>query len=396
MQAAQHMHKALLPTPEAAKTPKAELIVKVARAYGVSPLKQLAHIFPRMRGKDKMQSAEYYAMGLYHPKYSAEDRNTFVGQQGSLNLNLSLTPKHASTLRGLMASKTQYGLLLEKCGLAVTKTQAVVARGGRFGPVKTLSSPAKIADYLRSPDTLYPLFGKPCVGSRSIGSASIKEYNAENDLVVLGNGNVHAVQNFAKEVYNDFPLGFMFQDAVKQHPDMTAMTGEALGSIRIVTVNDGTGPQVLYTLWKIPSPAAMSDNFWQAGSMLCKVDEATGKTTTCIRGTGLDATNIAEHPVSKLPTIGFQLPFWEETKALAVAAHDHMPDIGVVGFDMGLSNDGPLVIESNYNPFHTLYQLATGEGIRNEKFMLIFDSIIAHQDKMGALKERIRQDNLGK
>ena len=46
---------------------------------------------------------------------------------------------------------------------------------------------------------------------------------------------------FAQEVFQDYPEGFLFQDAIVQHEDMTAMTGGTTGTIRVVTTRDANG-----------------------------------------------------------------------------------------------------------------------------------------------------------
>ena len=50
-----------------------------------------------------------------------------------------------------------------------------------------------------------------------------------------------------------------------------------------------------------------------------------------------------------------------------------------MGWDIGMGEDGPLIVECNMAPFHTLYQLSTGEGLLNPKLKPIFERIAARQ-----------------
>lgn len=143
-------------------------------------------------------------------------------------------------------------------------------------------------------------------------------------------------------------------------------TGDAVGTLRVVTLRDENGIAPLYAAWKIPSPKAMSDNFWQDGSMIAEVDNATGKLVKCKRGTGLAAEWIDAHPVNGQVFAGYQIPHWDAVKTLATQAHGLFPEFGVFGWDIAVAQEGPLIIECNANPFHTLYQLATGRGILND------------------------------
>jgi len=67
---------------------------------------------------------------------------------------------------------------------------------------------------------------------------------------------------------------------------------------------------------------------------------------------------IVAHPVSGKSIVGFTIPNWEAAKELAVKGHAMMPEMGVFGWDIGMAQDGPLVIEANVNPYHPIYQLA--------------------------------------
>ncbi|QQP41817.1 Hypothetical protein FKW44_016292 [Caligus rogercresseyi] len=76
--------------------------------------------------------------------------------------------------------------------------------------------------------------------------------------------------------------------ALTQHKALAKITGKAIGCVRIVTAMDTAEPRAVYSVWKIPSANAMSDNFWQDGSMLADLDLETGKVKACRMGKGLD------------------------------------------------------------------------------------------------------------
>ncbi|MFT5638696.1 MAG: hypothetical protein ACI861_001519, partial [Paracoccaceae bacterium] len=54
----------------------------------------------------------------------------------------------------------------------------------------------------------------------------------------------------------------------------------------------------------------------------------------------------------------------------------------LLGWDIGLSKNGPVIVECNTNPLHTLYQLATGEGLLNDRFAPVFEGIAKHKAAM--------------
>ena len=164
--------------------------------------------------------------------------------------------------------------------------------------------------------------------------------------------------------------------------------GDAIGTVRVVTVRDADLPRPLYALWKLPSPRAMSDNFWQEGSMVAEIADG-GLLGRCRIGTGLDGRWIEAHPVSGLRFDSFRVPHFDAALDTANRAHALFPEFGVIGWDIAIGPDGPVIIEANDNPFHGLYQLAYGRGIRNPEFTPVFDRTAERSEAMYARKKEL-------
>jgi hypothetical protein len=77
----------------------------------------------------------------------------------------------------------------------------------------------------------------------------------------LGNGRHVPLDAFCAEIVVGYPEGFIFQSVLAQHPEIEAIIGQSVGTMRVVTVRQGDQPEMLYTVWKVPSPEAMSDEF---------------------------------------------------------------------------------------------------------------------------------------
>ena len=355
------------------------MMVEVARKYGVSPLRQMRESFGLAMGKQRFQLHEYYTAGLYDPEISAEEKRQYVGLRASHNLNTRLGARGLVTMRSFAADKVLFTSLIRQLGFGTTQTQAVVSAVTRFGSIPTLETIGQLRRFLTE-RAQYPLFGKPQSFSGSYGSALL--LGVEGDMLVLGNGKRVALDGFCKEIIDQYGSGYLLQSALVQHPEMVALTGKAVGSLRVVTVRDSNRPQVLYSAWKIPAPDAMSDNFWQSGSMIAPVDAMTGKVGQARIGTGLDARDIDDHPVSGAQITGKQLPMWDRVRAMVCEAHAVVPEFGIVGWDVAIGPDRPMIIEHNADPFHTLYQLSHRRGINNPDFMPIFDRVSAYSKEL--------------
>ena len=382
--------KALLAPPANPIPPAAQAIVDVAKAHGVSPFRQMREMWSLRRSTGKIRSDEYHSTGVFNPDLSMEAKREFVGRTGSYQLNNRLSPSALTTMRIFVRDKVMYSALLDSLGVPTTRTQAVVHGDRTFGKLPVLRDPQTIADFMKN-DAVYPVFGKPCEGSQSVGSALIT--GCTGDMLTLGNGREVDLMGFAHELIEDYPEGFILQSAVDQHDALTSITGPAVGTLRVVTLRDENGAAPLYHVWKLPSPSAMSDNFWQAGSMIAEIG-ADGVVTRCKRGTGLAAEWIDTHPTSDQPIVGAQIPHWDAVLKLATDTHMLFPDFGVIGWDIAMGKDGPLVIECNANPFHMLYQLATGRGVMNADHMPRIEAAAAYSKKISDERNQLARDRM--
>ncbi|MHA7826322.1 MAG: sugar-transfer associated ATP-grasp domain-containing protein [Roseovarius sp.] len=365
---------ALLAAPARPKPPTSQLIVDVARNYGISPLRQFGELMRLCAGWRNMDFHEYYSNQVYRADLSTAEKMTYVGERGSMRLNLRMSPFAATQLRPFVRDKVLYGSVMTHLGFPVPLIQAVFSTERSYGNLATLGSVEQIEAFMTQ-DAVYPLFVKPEEGSGSVGSALILEFDQTARKLVLSNGKQIDLHSFAAEVAENYGEGFLFQTAVRQHETLNRVAGQAVGSIRVVTVHDGGTPSCLYALWKIPSPDAMSDNYWQPGSMLAEIDPVNGRLLQCRRGSGPDQELLEKHPVSEAVFAELQIPHWEALLDLTSRAHAMLPNFGVIGWDIAITDDGPLIIESNANPHHMLYQLATGRGVLNAEFEAVFERV---------------------
>ena len=359
----------------AAANNRTSLLQTVARKYKVSPFRQFADIHKLKKGVNCLNPREYYDLEVYRPDLTPAQKRAFVGERGSFKLNAELSPPNITQMRGFLSDKVAFTALLAQFGLRTTTTQAVFSANRNFGTLTTLRTADALRDWLQT-KARFPLFGKLISGAQAIGSVSISRI--EGDRAHLASGETVTLDQLIGEIIAEKDTGFIFQDVVEQHPEISARANtKSVSTVRVVTVMADGAPKVLYALWKVPGEKAMSDNFWQKGSMIGEVDPATGKVLTMRKGTGPETEWPATHPASGAELVGATLPEWQSVVDLALAAHGIFPINGILGWDVAISPDGARIIECNENPHHGLYQLATARGILNEAFTPVFDKIKA-------------------
>ena len=68
------------------------------------------------------------------------------------------------------------------------------------------------------------------------------------------------------------------------------------------------------------------------------------------------------HPVTRTYFNKFELPFWKETKKLVLDAALVNQNIKVVGWDVAITKNGPILVEGNRRPGFDLVQVLSKKG----------------------------------
>jgi hypothetical protein len=147
--------------------------------------------------------------------------------------------------------------------------------------------------------------------------------------------------------------GYVLQPHVRPHASLLPlMPGPGLGTVRVVSLLMRNGEVVMPASWiKIPAPAADCDDARLDGSLVGVVDVETGALRTPI---GVTAQRPVMHDVECHPTTGARfadatLPLWPEVLALVTRAARAFDMLPALGWDVAITPDGPLLIETNWH-----------------------------------------------
>lgn len=363
--------------PYGASIDEAKLAATVTSLTGKGPTRQALEILVARFGRQKMSVAEYYEYGLWRPQLARQEKAAFVSDVGSVALNLRLSPMNRTNLSGFTSNKLLTGLALRAAGLPMQTPRAVFGTGFAIRGVEQLGNAAEIAAWLRRDGSL-PAFGKPLHESLCIGAASLLFLEDNGKRVRFGDGKTVGIEVMAQEIASQFSRGYLFEPLIRQHPDVEALTGPAVGALRVVTLREPDGIQLLYVAQRLPAVGAMTDGAQlDAPFSEALVDAETGGYIR-VQNMGQMATERLERSnVTGKAFAGVTLPFVREALEVAKAAHGLLTGAGVLGFDIALSTDGPLINEINSNPFHSIYQRSSDRGLLNPEFRPRIEAAIA-------------------
>jgi len=331
------------------------------RHHGKGRLRQLAEMTALALPPHRMVPQEYYHYALFRRGFGPAERRQFLSDAAGTLLNRRLSPRGTGQHR-LLQDKLLTSHVLNSAGFPVVPVLAVYSAGGGFPGQRALGSAEAIATFLREEAEL-PIFGKPLVSSIGIGGASFVA-REPGGAIRLGDGRIFPAEALAAAIVRHYPGGYLFQPLIRQHPDAAAVTGPATGILRVVTLWEEGGPQILYTAQKLPSPGSMIDsNTESLGSGFALVDAVSGVILRAQSKLHLNLRALETSPVTGLPLVGHVLPDVAASVTLAREAHRLFPGHGLLGFDIPATGAGPVILEINTNPFHMLYQRAADRGI---------------------------------
>jgi hypothetical protein len=165
-------------------------------------------------------------------------------------------------------------------------------------------------------------------------------------------------------------IPLVVQQRLRPHPELAEITTGALPTCRVVSCLDENGePEVVAAMFRSSIGRNVTVDNMHAGGMGALIDIATG-TLGRASNLGGDARLgwFSVHPDTGAAIEGRVLPLWDEAKALAAAAHRHFDDRVVVGWDIAILGDGPILVEGNGNPDLDILQRFMPIGLREHRF----------------------------
>ena len=180
-----------------------------------------------------------------------------------------------------------------------------------------------------------------------------------------------------REVYDrlvTYPDGVV-EAFIKQHPDMCKLSPTSVNSLRFVTFSSNTKPvtpdgkmvDIAYSIVRFGREGAIVDNL-HSGGMVANVDLETG----CLATDGADRNGDlwVEHPDTGVTIKGFQIPYFHEACEMVKDAITTRKVEGYLGWDIAISETGPMLLEINARPGSDGLQTAPAQAKKGMKYLM--------------------------
>lgn len=162
-------------------------------------------------------------------------------------------------------------------------------------------------------------------------------------------------------------VNVIFQERINQHPLMSMLNPHSTNSLRIVTVNQSGNLALFATICRIGTKdSAERDNTCQGGIGVGVNDDGT------LMEYGVRKPQygglVKKHPDTGVDFSTFRIPYYKEAIEKAFEAHRLFPDIRSIGWDVAITEEGPIFIEGNDNwEIQTIQAIYGGERNKLEE-----------------------------
>ena len=271
-----------------------------------------------------------------------------------------------SRVKQVLDNKLYFSLYYSQFGINMPKVltfnhKNLFASGSRTVVIKSTEEfRSYLAELFKQTSDCDTLFLKKIYSSSSGKNIHVIPATClENDAYTLN-------EIFQEVISSDF----IFQQKVRQHPELNRLNPSSLNTMRIDTFIDREGNiEIISGFLKMSTNGLAVDNNTSGGCGV-GIDMNTGKllkngySKLRISGVGI----LTEHPLTGVRFDGFAVPMLVEAKELVLRAAELMPGLRIVGWDVGFAEDGPVLIEGNSDYGINSNDLMYGGYLANDSF----------------------------
>jgi hypothetical protein len=207
------------------------------------------------------------------------------------------------------------------------------------------------------------VFAKPAAG---IGGGGAYRFSVDEIPMIISSGHRHLVS-----------IDYLFEEAIVQHPMMSVIYPHSVNTLRIDTFRDDNDTILpISAFMRMGTGGHYTDNA-SAGGCFAGVDLGSGilkSPAMTLPKTG--GMRFNEHPDTGIAFQGFEVPLFFQAVELVCDAARIVPQ-RLVGWDVAIAGDGPVLLEGNPNYGTRSSQVAYG-GYRNNP---VYKQILARYER---------------
>lgn len=310
---------------------------RVQQAMGKGLLRQVAEQFA-IAFKYSISPKKYYVFELFRPERLRHAQHYVARYEFKGGLHTFLESRIEHPTRRILNDKAAFFRHCQTHGIATMPTYLLVHKNGMAEQLMPFDGILPACDLFLKP--LYGRGGRGCERWQYQGGGIYRDQNgtalSAADLLtrIKATAATHAM---------------LVQEVMRAHDDLKELAINVLTSCRIMSAKNETGGfEATHAVFKSSTkPEAIVDNFHKGG-IVSRVDMKTGELGPASdAGIGRPCVWYEKHPLTGAAIKGRILPQWGLTLDLVCRAHAAFPDRITIGWDVAITDRGPVIIEGN-------------------------------------------------
>ena len=308
----------------------------------------------------------YYTYGFDRLEMSRERMTNeylipYDSFQAKINYLNNHNPNFMYTSRVITADKFYFNIFLERFGIPTPplycyiKDHQMLYCDARF-EIDAKQNVNQQLKQLFSYDM--DAFCKPSSGQLGNGIFVLKV----EDSKVFVDGKLFDIEKLIEILLS---ANYLIQKRIYQHPIMNTLCDSTINSIRMQTVMTKDGKVIPFGAGLRMGRKGSSVDNWAKGGVFVGIDMEKGTLMEMGFLKPKYGTSTKEHPDTHIVFKDFEIPYYKEAERMAVELHKRLYRCHSVGWDIGITEDGPMFIEGNGLWEISLIQAAHG-GLKKQ------------------------------
>lgn len=332
-------------------------------------LKQL-----RLLLSNAITAEDYYELGLHDVNKLATAR-AFLGSNESSWYFDYLNPRVFDILA---RDKALFHHLASSLSIPVPETLATIGAAGRPHVGQCFDERSEVEAFLSEQEDI---FLKPADGHFGEGALSLGRRSQQSlEWQVLPTGSTITMDSLISHMQSNGSLRrFLVQRRLKPHPVLAEIVPDVCPTIRLVTLFHKGRAEFLGAALRLGNGTSPTDNL-TGGGLAVKIDYESGCLgDSYIIQNGLPV-RLQKHPFTSRQIHDVRLPNWSDIMALSIQSAEKLSFIPLIGWDIGVTDKGPIVVEINTHPGLRTIQLTQGRGLIDSRLKA---ALLPHDGLLG-------------
>ena len=229
---------------------------------------------------------------------------------------------------------------------------------------------------------------------RKSGLEEFKKFVQEHKNIILKPINLQCGKNIEKinitketnieELYEECKNKgqLLIEECIIQHDKLNELFKNSVNTLRIVTAIKNGKTTIMFRSIRIGNGDNVVDNF-NHGGMYSVINQYG-----IINKPAIDKkSNIYKiHPSTGTKIEGFEIPYFDEAINLCIEASKVVPQVGLVGWDVAITPNGPILVEGNNFPGYDIYQSRVHLNEDGTGMRVFFDEVILNKHEDSKLR----------